>query len=71
MVAIGGSFTGVSLTSDVSLYASEIIHSFRRPFFVVKHYMEIEDEKESKKIPVDFFFYTRNYLRSTGKEYDP
>ena len=51
ILVVGGSFTGIEISADVSQHTSKVIHTFRKPFFLVSHFMKVSEEET---IPVDF-----------------
>lgn len=62
VLVIGGSLTGVEMSSDLSKY-TKVTHSFREPFWALERY--IPSSLTSKdKLPMDLVFYNRKFYET-------
>lgn len=41
VLTIGGSFTGIELSADISHHTAMTIHTFKKPFFLFRHFVKI------------------------------
>ena len=58
---MGNSFTGVELSANVSMHAKVVHHSYTTPFWILEHFIAIDQTKKDEKVPIDFFLFSRAY----------